>query len=681
MPNLNLQDFHQAVRVAFGLEASGAAEGQPALRFGPAFSYDGCPFDPSAWERRVAQQDETPDFTRDLITFRSPDQRLELRLHLTRYHDYPVVEWLPELCAAGDTPTAIVADFLSLGLHMPLTTPAGHYPNRQVRLRRNLGSKCRQDDFASVPVTLRTRFPLNRVHLETDEGRSSAAWLPFFGVDFSPVEGLNCGIGWSGAWKADFTLSDAALDIAAGMMHTRFRLLPGETIRQPSILVQARCGQTVACGQNQWRQFILKHHSPRDSRGRLIPVPLPVSGWGGRPSRELATLLDDAARVGMPYDTLWIDAGWFGKDRPVANTEYCKESDWARTVGDWRVNQVPHPGGFAPLADAIHKHGRKFLLWVEIERVMPDTPVAAEHPEWLLRTRDNPRDLLLNLGDPEARGWALETVERLVREEHIDYYRQDFNFNTVPFWREADAEERQGICEAKFVDGLYRFWDALRQRFPDMLIDNCASGGRRIDFETMSRSICLWRADQLGRPWYDDSEVNQLQIQSLTQWVPLHAGGVNIVNRDEYAVLSGIGPSISPALDFPLYSDEAEGRWRAEMRGLARRLAPWFLRDFYPLTEAPEDRVNLCAYQCHDPAADDGFIMVFRRPGSAASAVVLHAEGIDAAADYDIEEFRGESSRVRGTALAALAIRLPEPRSARLIFYKKHVSAVKGVFG
>ena len=675
MPDLEIKEFNEAVLGAFGLDARAAsADAKPALRFGPEFSYDGIAFDAAVWERRVTRQEETAALTRDVVAYRSPDRRLELRIYVTRYHDFPVVEWRPELCAAGDAPTAIVSDFHSLGLHIPLMPPAGHYPNRQVILRRTLGSKNRQDDFAPLPVTLRTRFPENHVRLETDEGRSSAAWLPFFGVDLAATEGLNCGIGWSGAWKAEFRLSDKEFSITAGMLHTHFRLLPGETVRQPSIFVQARCGQTVADGQNQLRQFILKHHSPHDRQGRLIPVPLPISGWGGRPSRELATLLDDAERVGMPYDTLWIDAGWFGRDRPVANTEYCTESDWYSTVGDWRVNQIPHPGGFAPLAAAIHRRGKKFLLWVEIERVMPDTPVAKEHPEWLLRTSGDNKNLLLDLGNPQARDWAVQTVERIVREEHIDYYRQDFNFNTLPFWREADAEDRQGISEARFVDGLYRFWDALRERFPDMLIDNCASGGRRIDFETMSRSICLWRADLLGRPWFDDSEVNQLQIQSLTQWVPLHAGGVNIRDRDDYAVLSGIGPSFSPALDFPLYADEAEGRWRAEMRALAQRLAPWFLKDFYPLTGSVENRMNICAYQCHDPEADSGFIMVFRRPGSTVSESVLQPEGVDPLADYDIEVFRGGASRVRGNELRNLEVNLPEPRSARLMMYSRNRS-------
>ena len=288
--------FFDAVLARFGLRPWSTPDAQKtAPRFGPRFTYDGRPFDPETWTRQVTQQADTSELARYAIIYRSPDHGLELHLQLMVHHDFPVIEWQSGLRALGDTPTAIVADFQSLALDYPLPPISGHYPNRQIALRRNLGSKNQQDDFAPAPAILRARPPMNHVRMETDEGRSSAAWLPFFGVDFAPDEGLNFGIGWSGAWKADVDLAPDSLSLAAGMMRTRFRLFPGETIRQPSIFVQVRSRQTIAQGQNQLRQFILKHHSPRDGAGRLIPVPHPISGWGGRPARELAMLLDDAA--------------------------------------------------------------------------------------------------------------------------------------------------------------------------------------------------------------------------------------------------------------------------------------------------------------------------------------------------------------------------------------------------
>ena len=301
-----------------------------------------------------------------------------------------------------------------------------------VKLRRMLGTKNMQSDFCDEDVTINNRYPTNHVRMDTDEGRSSAAWMPFFGVDISESEGVNFGIGWSGAWCADFYHQAFTLKIEAGMLQTHFRVLPGEELRQVSIFAHCRMGMSVEEGQNVLRRFLLKHHSPHCQDGALMRVPHSVAVWGGMSTDGVMKVLDTVTQHGICCDTFWMDAGWFGEDRPVLDTEY-GDSDWYSHVGNWRVNRGAHPRGLKPIAEAAHRADMKFLLWVEIERVRPESPVAVEHPEWLLHQGDDRENLLLNLGNPDARQWALDTVERLVKEEHIDHYRQDFNFNTIAF--------------------------------------------------------------------------------------------------------------------------------------------------------------------------------------------------------------------------------------------------------
>ncbi len=638
-------------------------------RLGSAFVYEGVSFSPAGWANDCAVLSRSEDVDIYRSTYVAPDNRLKLQLTVKVFKDFPVVEWLPELVNESSEPSGVVDDFMSLALAVTVRPPdaPGGYGFREVLVRRSFGSKSRRDDFVAQPFTLLDRYPENRLTMDTDEGRSSAAWLPFIGIDLSERKGFNVGIGWSGAWKATFTLDDS-LTVNAGMMRTHFRVLPGETIRQPSIFVHYRDDLSVRDGQNQLRQFILKHHSPHDAAGALIRTPLPITAWGGLPNRETLDILERVKREGFAYDTFWIDAGWYGHDRWVSPTEYAN-SDWASTVGDWRVNQVPHPGGFRPVADAIHAQGMKFLLWVEIERVMPGTPVALAHPDWLLSTRANPHSLLLNLGRPDVRDWAVETVTRLVRDEGIDHYRQDFNFNTIPYWAEADADDRVGVTEAKYVAGLYAFWDTLRERFPDMLIDNCASGGRRIDFETMSRSICLWRADLLGRPWFDCSEVNHTEVHYLTQWVPLHSGGVTVRPGDDYAFLSGVASGAS--CSYPEFREGYDYAWQKGMIENARRMMAHFYGDFYPLTDHPENPKAWYAYQCHGPDGDAGFFIAFRRPECEDAAMALQLNAIDPDADYSLETFRGGTRTVKGRELANARIELPSPRSCALCYYRR----------
>jgi hypothetical protein len=72
-------------------------------------------------------------------------------------------------------------------------------------------------------------------------------------------------------------------------------------------------------------------------------------------------------------------------------------------------------------------------------------------------------------------------------------YRNDFNMDPLPYWRAADAPDRQGITEIRYVEGLYAMWDEIRAKTSGTVPDDCASGGRRIDLEMCIRSIVQTR--------------------------------------------------------------------------------------------------------------------------------------------------------------------------------------------
>ena len=105
-----------------------------------------------------------------------------------------------------------------------------------------------------------------------------------------------------------------------------------------------------------------------------------------------------------------------------------------------------------------------------------------------------------DLGNPEARKWWTEHADELIRSEGIDLYRNDFNIDPLGFWRGNDSEDRQDITEIRHVEGFLGYWDEFRRRHPDMLIDTCASGGRRNDLETLRRAVPLLRSDSSSNP-------------------------------------------------------------------------------------------------------------------------------------------------------------------------------------
>ena len=95
-----------------------------------------------------------------------------------------------------------------------------------------------------------------------------------------------------------------------------------------------------------------------------------------------------------------------------------------------------------------------------------------------------------------ARAWLTDHIDRQITENGIDVYRQDFNFDPLPYWQAADTPNRQGISEIKYIEGLYSFWDELLQRHPNLIIENCASGGNRMDYALMRRTDIAWLSDE-----------------------------------------------------------------------------------------------------------------------------------------------------------------------------------------
>lgn len=637
--------------------------------------------------------DDNAHFTRTAREWTSPDGRLTLRSTHTAYKAFPVDEYLPELICRGTNATGIVEDFRSVDSVLP---------GKSFVLRALKGTKATERDFEAVHYRLGKGGGLDEsCALATDEGRSSAEWMPWWHLDFEDGSGLVYAIGWSGAWRADFRADGASLRLTAGMLKTRFRLLPGEVLRQPSVLVFRRDAKTSARAmQTLIHRFMVAEKAPRDAEGNLVRAILPITVGGGNKTPEMMLkVLDWAKRNDLPFDCLWVDAGWNGPAHSPDLVSNCGNM-WWHFVGNWNFNPTVHPdGNLEKVSEAAHAAGMRFLLWVEPERcrVGSRSELLKAHREYFLPRReegkDDPDVLNLNLGDPAACDSVIETISRLVRENDLDIYRQDFNLNPLPIWQGNDGPERQGVTEAKYVAGLYRLWDTLRRRFPKLLIDNCASGGRRLDFEAVSRSHSYCRTDYaigLGGP----SQITDVQNATLNilPYQPFQGSETRPAHFfDDYGFFSSVGPgSVFTPSDWNAgivrnpFTDE-QTAWFKETFVAADRMRPFFEGDFYPLvdvepphplpdwyfrrTSLPDER-RWCAYQMHRPDLDAGFVLAFRRLDAEEHALDVELGGIREDGAYEVETYHGATESVSGGDLRRRRIELRSPRSFRLFFYR-----------
>ncbi|MBQ4106061.1 MAG: alpha-galactosidase [Lentisphaeria bacterium] len=658
----------------------------------PALTCNGQTVSAAAWDCTVVAAGETDAGRRTVREFTAPDGLLKIRVTMLAYRDFPAVRYIPEIIGCGDQDSALIEAFHSLDLTCPL-------PAAEAAVRATTGSQNHPCDFSARHFVLSGIEGQNRLELICDEGRSSGNWMPYVGIDLTPDEGLEIAIGWSGSWRLTCGIGPAAdhpgeLRCRFGMSNFAARVRPGETLRQPSVLILQRKDMNAAAFQTVIHDFMVAHNSPRDSRGEILKPILPVTVSGGnRRPEEMQKVIDYTVRAGLPADAVWVDAGWYGPEHTPDARYNCGDC-WAKYVGDWRVNTGVHPSGsLKGISDAAHAAGMRFLLWMEPERVTRFVPILQEHPEYARSVNDDTGLAnLLDLGNPGAWQWIFESICRTIEENGVDIYRQDFNMDPAPVWAAFDEPERRGVNEIRHITGLYRLWDALREKYPDMLIDNCASGGRRLDFELTARSHSYCRSDySIPRPgnlprFSYTAERHRYQIvmgQNATlntlAWVPFQGGEANAANWfDDGEIFSLLAAGIVftlPDWDGGCIRREftaAETDWFRKMFAVANRVRRLLTGRFHPLTQPRTlDETVWAGYECVQPETGEGFAAFFRRSGAGPTRVFTLRD-IDDSAEYEITDAStGTVSRIAGCDLHHFTVTLDKAPDGSIVFFRR----------
>ncbi|MCA9425109.1 MAG: alpha-galactosidase, partial [Candidatus Omnitrophica bacterium] len=533
----------------------------------------------SDWKREGSSETLPGGKNRKFTSYDDSSSGMVLQYESTEYADFGAHEWILRFTNGGDADTKVVSDVWALDCTIPCEA------TEDLTLYYADGSEGRVDDFHPRQNSLEVGAEFD---LAPNGGRSSDGVMPYFNLSFSGRSGLIIAIGWTGQWKALIGRDqNSQLTLRTGMKHTHLKLHPGESIRTPSILLLPYSGDRQT-GQNTLRRFLLKEILPKPG-GRPLQLPIAASGatigFSSVTESNQVAAIRNLADKKLPVDTWWMDAGWSLGGFPMG-------------MG----NPDPDPKRFAhglrPVADEAHSTGLKFLLWFEPERVMPGTWLRENHPEWLLAPSNLPPPLeyqkdwrLLDLGNPEALDWVKTKVSHDISDYGVDIYRHDFNMHPLYYWRTEEEGDREGIHEIKYIQGLYEYFDFLSNEHPGLLLDNCASGGRRLDFEMMKRSVPLWRSDFC---W--DPIGGQSITFALSNWLPVH--GLGAVSADAYSLRSGYGTNVSFAFDY--YNKDA-AFWEPLTSGIEeyRMVREFFFGDYYPLTDYSTGEAAWMACEVH----------------------------------------------------------------------------------
>jgi alpha-galactosidase len=625
----------------------------------------------AGWQQSEGPVTPSPGGETHHYLYRDPATNLEIAADVRVMPDHHAIDWVLHFTNKGAADTPILEDIQPL--HWAMKIKDDKYPLEHWAT----GSLGGYQDFGPQENEC---GPTNVFTIQPNAGRSSNGTMPFFNLQ-NDDQGIIGAIGWTGGWQCTFCRPHTVqtVDLGAGMQHTHLLLHPGETIRTPRIVLQNWKGGTWQDAQNAWRRLMLFAYSPREPDGGVVRPPLCDGTWGCELIDTKLKHLQQVAAIKMPYDVYWVDAGWYGDETPKPPATIDTNSPWYAQRGDWVPNAATYPHGLGPLGDAAKAAGLGFLLWIESETADANSARLKAHPDWFLTLGGN-RPSLVDLGNPASRQALTDLVSSLIDQAHMTWYRQDFNVDPAEYWAAHDTPDRVGMTEINYITGLYQFWDDLRARHPGLQIDNCASGGRRLDVETCSRSIPLWRSDLCCSPI--DPIGNQMLTQGLAPWVPLNNGSYG-----------GLPPGVAETPATYTYSMRSAYSSGANIGGdpLAklkpyldeyRAVQPYFAGDFYPLLSyTPIQDIHTLdtdawtAWQFDRPDLKSGLILALRRQDSPILTIQPQLHAIDAQARYDVE-FRavagqGKTERMSGADLQHLAITIPETAGSMIIIYRQ----------
>jgi alpha-galactosidase len=625
----------------------------PDSRYPFSFRYGGDSSDDllARWQKEDHTQQLDADRRRTVTRWSEPATGLRVTCEVTGFAEFPAVEWVLYFENTGSADTSIVEDVQALDL----TFDAPLRERGPYRVHATYGGPSSPEDFEPQPVIVVDQE--HSAHLTAGAGRSSTHNLPFFKIDTGRGSAV-VAVGWSGMWQASATSADnRILHVTAGLEKTRFLLHPDEKVRSPRMLVLFWEGDSVEANA-RFRRLIHRHFAAQ--RNGKTPLPTLFCNtcftrnglWLNEcNAQNQISLIEAYAPFGL--EALLTDAGWF-------------EGGWPAGAGNWTPRKDAYPDGMAPVAAAAKQRDMIYGLWFEPERVVAGTAFHREHPEWVLASSAAPQQTYLaNFGLPEVQEYYFDIVEDFMKLPGFRVYRQDFNRDPLPYWRHNDAPDRQGITEMKYIEGLYAYWDRIASTWPDSLREECASGGNRIDLETVRRMHLHQKTDY----WFDN-EADQAQLWGLSQYLPNNVVVAHLNRLDEYSFHSNLASSLclgwiadAPGFDIAL-GERLLKRYR-EIRHL-------LIDAWYPLLPYSRDPRAWTGMQFHRSDLNEGLLLVFRHGQSAYRTAELALRGLDPEVRYDLVSDRtGQLGTSKGSELMArLQVSLPRKPESDLIVYR-----------
>lgn len=328
--------------------------------------------------------------------------------------------------------------------------------------------------------------------------RTTMAMQPFFELGFDVPARENEGtvlmgtIAWTGNFRFTFEVDhNGALRVLSGINPdaSLYRLKCGEVFVTPEFIFTLST-EGVGEGSRRFARWALNHQLFKGKEDRMTLLNNWENTYFDFNEEKLASLFDEARDLGV--DLFLLDDGWFGN-------KYPRENDRAG-LGDWQVNRKKLPNGVPYLVKTANEKGVEFGIWIEPEMVNQSSELAEKHPDWILRLPDRDtyyfrNQLVLDMTNPEVQDFVFGVVDNLMQENpNLKFFKWDCNSPITNIYSHYE-KKNQGNLYVDYVRGLYKTLDRIQQKYPDLNMMMCSSGGGRCDFGALKYFTEFWCSD------------------------------------------------------------------------------------------------------------------------------------------------------------------------------------------
>lgn len=570
------------------------------------------------------------------ITINNAVKKLTATIEATIYENNATCEWTIYIKNNGETNSETISNFYALD---------DSFETGKAMLYYSDGSNDAPSDF----ILNEKKITSIKQIFNSNDGRPTDKYLPYFNIS-GENDGIVLAVGWTGLWEATVDKDGDKTALTVKQENLEAYLTPSEEIRSPLVSICFYNSPNALKGFNTFRNWVKDCVYPENlpMNIRMMELAGPQSLLTSDEIIDTLNTFDD--NVYSEVDNFWMDAGW-----------YKYNEGWGDSVGSWTVDTDRYDNGIIELSSYGKDKGLGHVLWYEPERVIPGTVLyeaGSANDQWLVSC--NADHVMWNLANEDALNHLCEYISSSLIENGVTVYRQDFNFSPDKFWAEADElyyDGRTGICENHYVTNLYRFLDYLCENVEGLVIDNCASGGRRLDLEMTRRSFPAWRSDY-NCAYHDDViEATQSMTYGISFWLPV-TGTINYVGT-EYEARSAILPC---TLDtFGTVHSDHFAAYEAQRELMTE--------NYYPIENGgySKDEIHAIQYSKDDGSA--GVAFIYKRAAVDEDTFTAKLNGLNPESNYVVYDIdHGEDATTyTGSELMENGITLPLPEGEKVI--------------